>query len=61
MLQEWHSCLSASDMWIMSKRKVIIREDVIGFAPVKGKTGPGIKAAIINGLGQAQLNLGKLR
>jgi hypothetical protein len=27
-----------------------VRDDFIGFAPVKDKTGPGIKAAIIKGL-----------
>ena len=38
-----------------------VREDFIGFAPVKDKTGPGIKAAIIKGLQQAHLDLGNLR
>ena len=38
-----------------------IREDFIGFAPVKDKTGPGIKAAAIKGLQQARLDLGVLR
>ena len=38
-----------------------IVEDFIGFAPVKDKTGPGIKAAIIKGLQQAHLDLGSLR
>jgi hypothetical protein len=38
-----------------------IREDLIGFAPVKDKTGPGIKAAIIKGLQQAHLDPGTLR
>ena len=38
-----------------------VREDFIGFAPVKDKTGPGIKAAIIKGLQQGHLDLGNLR
>jgi hypothetical protein len=38
-----------------------VREDFIGFAPVKDKTGPGIKAAIIKGVLQAHLDLGNLR
>jgi hypothetical protein len=38
-----------------------VREDFIGFAPVKDKTGPGIKAATIKGLQQAHLDLGNLR
>ena len=38
-----------------------VREDFIGFAPVKDKTGPGIKAAIIKGLQQAHLDLGNLQ
>jgi hypothetical protein len=38
-----------------------IREDFIGFAPVKDKTGPGIKAAIIKGLKEAHLDLGNLQ
>ena len=38
-----------------------VREDFIGFAPVKDKTGPGIKAAITKGLQQAHLDLGKLQ
>jgi len=37
------------------------REDFIGFAPVKDKTGPEIKAAIIKGLQQAHLDHGNLR
>jgi hypothetical protein len=37
-----------------------VREDFIGFAPVKDKTGPRIKAAIIKGLQQAHLDLGNL-
>jgi len=45
----------------MSKRKVIESENFIGFAPVKDKTGPGIKAATIKGLQQAHLDLGNLR
>jgi hypothetical protein len=61
MLQEWHSCLSAYDMWIMSKRKVIVREDFIGFAPVKDKTCPGIKVPIFKGLRPKHLDLGNLR
>ena len=60
-MQEWHSCLSAYDMWIMSKRKVIVREDFIGFVPVKDKMGPGIKTAIIKGLQHAHLDLGNCR
>jgi hypothetical protein len=47
-------------MW-MSKRKVIVSEDFFGFSPVKDKTDPVIKAAIIKGLQQAQLDLGNLR
>jgi hypothetical protein len=39
----------------------IVGEDFIDFAPVKDKTGPGIKAAIIKGLQQARLDLGNLR
>jgi hypothetical protein len=39
----------------------IVREDFIGFAPLKDMTGPGIKAAIIKGLQQAHLDLGNLR
>jgi len=61
MLQEWHSYLSAYDIWIMSKRKVIVREDFIGFVTVKYKTVPGIKAAIIKDIQQAHLDLGNLR
>ena len=38
-----------------------VREDFIGFAPIKDKTGPGIKAAIIKGLQQAHLDFGNLR
>jgi hypothetical protein len=38
-----------------------VREDFIGFAHVKDKTGPGIKAAIIKGLQQAYLDLDNLR
>ena len=38
-----------------------VREDLIGFAPVKDKTGPGIKEAIIRGLQQAHLDLSNLR
>jgi hypothetical protein len=38
-----------------------VREDFIGFAPVKNKTGPGIKAAITKGLQQAHLDLVNLR
>jgi hypothetical protein len=38
-----------------------VRDDFIGFAPVKDKTGPGIKAAIIKALQQAHLDLGNLR
>jgi len=38
-----------------------VREDFIGFAPVKDKTGPGIKAAIIKGHQQAHLDLGNFR
>jgi hypothetical protein len=45
----------------MSKRNVIVREDIIGLAPVKDKTGPIIKAAIIKGLQQAHLDVGNLR
>jgi hypothetical protein len=37
-----------------------VTEAFIGFAPVKGKTVPGIKAAIIKGLQQAHLDLGHL-
>jgi hypothetical protein len=33
----------------VEKEGYIFREDFIGFAPVKDKTGPGIKAAIIKG------------
>jgi hypothetical protein len=45
----------------VEKDGYIVREDFIGFAPVKDKTGPGIKAAIIKGLRQAHLDLGNLR
>jgi len=38
-----------------------VREDFIGFAPVKDKTVPGLKEAIIKGLQQAHLDLGNLR
>jgi hypothetical protein len=38
-----------------------VREDFIGFAPVKDKTGPRIKVAIIKGLQQAHLDIGNLR
>jgi hypothetical protein len=38
-----------------------VREDFIGFAPVKDKTGTAIKAAIIKGLQQVHLDLGNLR
>jgi hypothetical protein len=38
-----------------------VREDFIGFAPEKDKTGPGIKAAIIKGHQQAHLDLGNFR
>jgi hypothetical protein len=38
-----------------------VREGFIGFAPVKDKTGPGIKAAIMKGLQQAHLDLCNLR
>ena len=38
-----------------------VRDDFIGFAPVKDKTGPGIKAAIIKGLQLAHFDLGNLR
>jgi hypothetical protein len=38
-----------------------VREDFIGFPPVKDRTGPGIKAAIIKGLQQTHLDLGNLR
>jgi len=38
-----------------------VREDFIGFALVKDKADPGIKAAIIKGLQQAHLDLGNLR
>jgi hypothetical protein len=49
-------------MWITSKRKVIESGRIsLGFAPVKDKTGPGIKAAIIKGLQQAHSDLSNLR
>jgi len=38
-----------------------VREDFIGFAPVKDKTGPGIKAAIVKGLQQVHLDRGNLQ
>jgi hypothetical protein len=38
-----------------------VREDFIGFAPVKDNTGPRIKAAIIKSLQQEHLDLGNLR
>jgi hypothetical protein len=38
-----------------------VREDYSGFAPVKEKTGPGIKGAINKGLQQEHLDLGNLR
>jgi hypothetical protein len=41
----------------VEKEVYIVREDFTGFAPVKDKTGPGIKAAIIKGLHQAHLDL----
>jgi hypothetical protein len=50
MLQDWHICLSAYDMWIISKGKVIVSVDFIAFTPVKDRTCLGIKAAIIKGL-----------
>jgi len=37
-----------------------VREDFIGFAPVKDKTGPVIKATIIKDLQLAHLYLGNL-
>jgi hypothetical protein len=45
----------------VEKEGDIVREDFIGFTPLKDKTGPGIKAAIIKGLQQAHLDLGNLR
>jgi hypothetical protein len=65
MLQEWHSSLSLSlcirDVDNVEKEGYTVREDFIGFAPVKDKTGPGIKAAIIKGLQHAHLDLGNRR
>jgi hypothetical protein len=45
----------------VEKDGYIVREDFIGFAPVKDTTGHGIKAAIIKGLQKAHLDLGNLR
>jgi hypothetical protein len=45
----------------VEKEGYTVREDFIGFAHVKDKTGPGIKAAIIKGLQQAHLDLGNRR
>jgi hypothetical protein len=44
----------------VKKEDYRVGEDFIGFAPVKDKTGPEIKAAIIKGLQQAHLDLGSL-
>jgi len=45
----------------VEKEGYSVREDFIGFAPVKDKTCPGIKAVIIKGLQQAHLHLGNLQ
>jgi hypothetical protein len=43
------------------KKGYIVRDDFIGFAPLKEKTGPAINAAIIKGFQQAHLDLGNHR
>jgi len=45
----------------VEKERYRVREDFIGFAPVKYKTGPGMKAAIIKGLQQARLDVDNLQ
>jgi hypothetical protein len=45
----------------VEKESYRVSEGFIGFTPVKDKTGPRIKAAIIKDLQQAHLDLGNLR
>jgi hypothetical protein len=45
----------------VKKEGYIVRDDFIGFTPVKGTMGPRIKAAITKGLQQAHFDLGNLR
>jgi len=45
----------------VEKKGYGVRVDFIDFAPVKDKTGPRIKEAIIKGLHQTHLDLGNLR
>jgi hypothetical protein len=45
----------------VEKEDYRVREDFIGFAPVKDKTGPRIKAATIKSLQQVQFDIDNLR